>query len=304
MKTEQLKEFKDLFERVLSNELKNVSKTEPIGVALSSGIDSNAVLFGLIHLGYNVVGYTYYRTGHHSYDYLVAKKTCENLGIPHVGVEIKDDLDFPLIKHLIKDHDFKLKTAIEVLYIMNHVFEKMHMDGIKVAFCGCDADDYFCISKKAQIHYKTTLELNQEFRKLCFDSIEFGPDGFATNVIWDRQLRYWKVIAEENSIDLKMPYNRLEFFNFFWDKTWQELNQPKQKYPLWSLYPDFVSKSGKLTTHIDLQCGDTNIREIFEVLLKDKKLNVKKRNRMMDLYRDFWENWKKGTTKLSQIIED
>ena len=284
-------DFKTIFKSALKDELKGIDKSEPIGVALSSGIDSNAVLFGLIDLGYNVIGYTYYRSGHYSSDYLAAKETCKNLGISHIGVEVPDQLDFTLIEHIIKDHKFKLKTAIEVLYIMNHVFKKMSNDGIKYAFCGADADDYFCISKRAQIHFKNTLELNKEYRRLCFEKIEIGSDGFATEVIWDRQLRYWKKMANENNVELKMPYNRLEIFNYFWNKSWNELNRPKQKYPLWQLYPEYVSKAGKLEKHTDLQCGNTNIREIFEVLLDDKELNKKNRARMMDLYRDLYTSY-------------
>lgn len=297
--------FRKIFEKSLIEDLEGISKKEKIGVALSSGIDSNAILYGLHKMGYNVVGYTYHRENILSYDYKVAKQTCDNLGIPHVEVVVPDKLNFSLVKHLIKDHDFKLKTAVEVLYIMDHVWKQMSEDGIKNAFCGCDADDYFCISKKAQIHFKNTLELNQEFRKLCFDEIEFdSKTGFATKVIWDRQLRYWPITAAEHKVNLKQPYNNLEMFNFFWDKTWDELNKPKQKHPLWALYPDYVAKSGKLTTHLDLQCSDTDIRQIFEVLLKDKKLNIKRRERMIDLYRDLWEIWRKHDTKLAKILED
>lgn len=275
-----ISEYRDLLETIVKEKL--VGKTK-IGVALSSGIDSAHILFSLLNLGHEVTGFSFHREGVNSTDYQLSKKNCAALNIPFVEVVIPNKIDVPRLVHIMKDHTLKNKAAVECTYTMDFVWTEMQKHGIEVAFSGVGQDNHFGTTKKASIHFSATLALNQRFRKDCFDHFDFDATG-----LWGvgKQGQTWIDLALEKGILLAAPAYDKRVYDFFYNTMFKDLNTPKQKYPCWAVYPEYVEKA-KLGKHMDLQCGDSLIRELFEPLLKDKVLNPNGKTSMLS----FWRDW-------------
>lgn len=294
MEKSQIEVFKKLIFETVSN---SCSGSDTVGVALSSGIDSNLLMFSLLEAGKKVRAYSFHREGVQSSDYVLAKRNAEKLGVSFTEVVVPTELDMGKLKHLMTTHNLKSKTAIECTYTMSFVWEAMGRDGVDIAYAGISMDSHFCHSKTASIHYKETLALNQEYRRMKFDHYDFETTG-----IWGlgAQASAWVGTAKENGVELILPAARKSVYDFFYTKTWYELNEPTQKHPLWECYPEYVQKLD-LRKHTNLQCGDSMIRELFEPML-ESKLNKKSRKRIMDLYRDLHEEYNSKKSSLSKFI--
>jgi hypothetical protein len=69
--------------------------------------------------------------------------------------------------------------------------------------------------------------------------------------------------------------------------SWQELNTPHQKNIIREEY-EIEKLFGNVKPHINLQLG-SQIDKLFESLLLDTQINWKRRNRVMDLCRDHYQ---------------
>ena len=58
--------------------------------------------------------------------------------------------------------------------------------------------------------------------------------------------------------------------DFFYDKTWEELNKPFQKHHVVNAFEEF--KMFKFKKHINLQLG-AGVDKLFETLIDDKFIN-------------------------------
>lgn len=277
--------YKELLETIIKEKCEGKKK---IGVALSSGIDSAHLLFSLLSLGYDVTGFSFHREGIRSTDYTLSKKNCETLGIPFVEVVVPNNIEIDRLIHIMKDHQLKNKAAVECTYTMDFVWSEMQKNGIDVAFSGVGQDNHFGTTKKASIHFSATLELCQEFRKMSFDHFDYDSTG-----TWGvgKQGQTWIDLAKEKGIDLIAPAYDRRVYEMFYGFMFKDLNSPKQKYPCWEVYSDYVEKT-KLGKHSDLQCGDTMIREMFETLLDNPTLNPDKVTNMLT----FWRRWQDRLT--------
>ena len=139
---------------------------------------------------------------------------------------------------------------------------------------GVCADGYFGISKKAMIHYRANLELLNEFRLDYFSNKEFNLD---------KPLN--RIAQELYNVKVESPFIYKPMLDYFLTKDWDQCNKPKQKQLLRDCFPCRFSHI-KLFNHTNLQCGDSQIRELFEPLLEDKEININNRSRVIDLYRD------------------
>lgn len=288
--------YKELLETIVKE---NCISKKKIGVALSAGIDSSHLLFCLLDLGYDVTGFSFHREGVDSTDYKLSKRNCDILNVPFVEVIIPNEIDINRLIHIIKDHNLKNKAAVECTYTMDYVWSEMKNHDIDIAFSGVGQDNHFGTTKKASIHYSETIELCQEFRKLSFDHFDFDGTG-----IWGvgKQGQTWIDLAKEKSIDLVAPAYDRRVYELFYNYKFKDLNTPKQKNVCWEVYPKYV-EIVKLGKHQDLQCGDSQIRELFEPLLTNKVLNPNSKTQMLAFWKD-WQNRLKVNTVLSRFIDE
>jgi predicted PP-loop superfamily ATPase len=278
-------DYRTLLETIIKEKLIGKNK---IGIALSSGIDSSGLMFALVDMGYKVTAFSFHREGVISTDYKLSKQNCDALGIEFVEVVIPNKVDVDRLIHIMKDHSLKNKAAVECTYTMDFVWSKMQEYKVDVAFSGVGHDNHFGTTKKASIHYSSTLALCQEFRQMSFDHFDFVNTGK-----WGigKQPQVWIDLALEKGIHLAAPAYDKRIYDFFYNFQFKELNTPKQKYPCWEAYDSYVKKT-KLGKHTDLQCGDSQIRELFEPLLLDKNLNPNNKTSMLS----FWRDWQDRLT--------
>ncbi|WP_084373365.1 asparagine synthase-related protein [Reichenbachiella faecimaris] len=267
----------DLRDRFLSQLKLDCQDENEIGLYLSGGIDSCAVLLGLLALNKEVTAYTFSLPGKLSTDFRTAQKVAEKFNCKFVGVELWQNVNLSIVYKLMKTFQCRKKTDIECLYpflaTMPHVKER-------VVLTGYESDDHFLLNRQAMTHYKKTLELNQAYRRSIFQN-------YST-----LQFEKLKEIGLSHGKSIQSPYCSKPIYDFFYDKTWNDLNKPKRKYPLIQMF-DQMSLIGDLLYHSNLQMGDSGLREHFAVLL-NSSINKNNRSRVMDLYRDLFNEIRDG----------
>lgn len=247
---------------------------EDIAIALSSGIDSHAVLFGLLELNKNITAYTVHIDGVLSQDFIHAKKNAEEFNIKFVDCIIPKQLNIDIIFKIIYQYKKYKKVDVECIYPFYFIFPNVKE---KIMVTGACSDGHFCLSKKGMIHYKHSIEKLHEFRNSLYNNQDYAQ-AYTLSLIAKEEFNLYK---------LDNPFNKKMIVDYFYDKTWDEINRPKQKQPIIDMFPEQFNKI-KIFNHTNLQCGDSNIRELFEPLLKDKNINKKSRKRVLDLYRDIY----------------
>jgi hypothetical protein len=80
--------------------------------------------------------------------------------------------------------------------------------------------------------------------------------------------------------------------------SWEELNKPKQKNIIREEF-NIEDLFGKVKPHINLQLG-SGIDTLFETLLDNPEVNYKRRQRVMDMCRD-WHS-ENTTLDLSEFM--
>ena len=94
-----------------------------------------------------------------------------------------------------------------------------------------------------------------------------------------------KKISDEHEKIFVTPYLDDSVKNFFYSKSWDELNKPYQKHHVRDAFPQFkLIKNVK--KHLNLQI-DSGIINLFETLIDNKEINFKRRTRVMDICRDW-----------------
>ena len=260
--------LKDIF---LTEVEQSTNMVKNVAVALSSGIDSTAIMFALLELKKHVRAYTFHVEGVVSQDLTHARANAETFGVELVECVIPRGVHLQGVFRLIDKYRLKKKTDIECVYPFLYLLPKVKE---VLMLTGHGADKHFCISKRAMIHFRHTLEKMNEFRN------DTEADIYQRTVLGEIALNEWIV-------KVYSPFPEPEMVKYFSTKTWDEINRPKQKQTLTDMFPDQFAKI-KRFNHTNLQCGDSMIREVFEPMLDDVILNKNKRTRMVDLYRDLF----------------
>lgn len=258
-------DFKNLFEQVVSEDLKNETK---VALLFSGGVDSTSIGFALTDLGIQVSAYTFQMGEWVSRDMKHATKTAEimNWDLTKIKVPV-DNLEERFIE-LAKKWKCKKKTQFECTYPFLYVLPKIKEN---LVYSGIAADGHFGLSRKAMVHYKYPHKLFNQFRFDYFSAP--NPAG---------QIQQ-KALIEEYGKRQSAPFLDKRIYDFFIQFTWDQLNLPKQKMPILKAYKGYFQKVGR-RNHENLQLI-SGADKICESLLKTK-LNKKNRSRTMDLYRD------------------
>lgn len=266
-------ELKDIF---LHNINCITAGHDSVAIALSSGIDSTANMFALLEMHKHITAYNFRIEGVKSQDYIHAKKNAETFGVKFVECIIPNVVDMDILTEIIERYKRKKKTDIECIYPFYHLFPEVQEN---VILTGGYADVHFCISKNGMIHYRHTLEKMNEYRLKLFNN----PD---TSQITELTL----IGRERFNLKVDTAFNKTNMIDYFADKTWEEINRPRQKQSYLDMFPEQFEQI-KRFNHTSLQCGDSMIRELFEPMLDDETLNKKGRKRMVDLYRDLYNGY-------------
>ena len=98
---------------------------------------------------------------------------------------------------------------------------------------------------------------------------------------------------------LCVPYFEPEVYDYFYDRSWEEINKPYQKALIKDRFDEF--KKIKVKPHINYQlCAE--IDKLFENLIDNKEININNRTRVMDICRD-WSKLVESTGSLEHLFE-
>ena len=267
--------FRKIFIQVVADICKN---TDNVGVALSAGKDSSSVLFALLELKKKVTAYSFHVEDIQSTDFIHAKQNAKTFKVPFVECIIPKKVSLDNIKDLMARTGCKKKVEIECYYPYYYILPKVKES---LLLLGLGSDTFFCLSKKGMIHYSKTLDGIRKYRELDYE-------------ITINDLERLNLLSDVGIYD---PFADKRIYNYFYNKSWKEINKPRQKETLLVAFPEYFNKI-KLFNQMNLQCGDSGLREIFVPLLKDRKINYKHRTRVLDLYSDIYERVNNAETVL------
>jgi asparagine synthetase B (glutamine-hydrolysing) len=167
------KEFRTLFVDYIRKSL----PSEPVGLAMSGGIDSASVFFALLEIGHEFECYTFYQDGYESEDLVESKKYCEQFSIKLNLINMNSDVDtiYNDINKIIPFCGVKLKkTKVETLRPLMYLFENSKH---KTILNGYSADEYMPYSRKCNILYGSERNeqavLDEGWRKRWIDEDEY-----------------------------------------------------------------------------------------------------------------------------------
>jgi asparagine synthetase B (glutamine-hydrolysing) len=224
-----------------------------VALFLSAGIDSRALLFGLLELKKNVHIYTFRLDGVYSRDFRISKELAEFYNLEFTEVILPNDIHTLKkdLLYLINDLKLKKKTDIECTWAMLYAIKMVKE---KYIVAGLGADGHFVISKKGMIHYRDSIEHMNQFREQLFSNPNYAQMQTLTHICKD----YNKIIVS--------PFLDDGVVELFKDTSWEEINTTKQKQIILDMYASEFAKN-KFFEHTNFQKGDSGISEHFEKLL-------------------------------------
>lgn len=233
-------------------------KGKKVALLLSSGLDSNALLFAMLEAGVIPVIYSFTLDDRESRDFRIARETAKIFNLKFVPLIISTDLE-EVKKNLVSTiHTLNArgKSAVECLYAY-----KFAVDHIKEKYItsGLSADIYFVLSKKGCMHYKDKPD---EYRVPRFHAVK-GPDSQTSKL---------KVYCKSNGKEWLSPWLTDAMLKQFVGTSWDDVNKPKQKNPIHEQFSEYLSRC-RTYQHTNLQLGDSGISELYAKLLLDSEWN-------------------------------
>lgn len=274
-----------MIREILTDHITGKVPHDKVAVLLSGGVDSISVAIAAQDAGKTVHAYSFHLEGQPSYDHAKAKEVAEIMGWEFTTIIVPTDNlveDWHrLVKHGCRKKSHYEAAVFPFLYCYENMSEK---------FCitGWGADAYFGCSKKAMIRY-SSFKKKRNYVKYCKEHNQkrINWNEFR-NAYLDGDcagLQQHTNLAEKHGKVHVTPYLDPRIREFFMKFSWEELNKPKQKNIIRAEF-NIEELFGKVKPHINLQLG-SGIDKLFETLLDNPEINYKRRQRVMDLCRDW-----------------
>lgn len=257
-----------MIDKLLEKIIQEKVHDKEVAVLLSGGADSLSVALAAHRLGYDVHAYSFHLKDLPTYDASKAEDSSSKMGWKFTKVIVPvDNLveDFHILR---KKFECVKKTQYECTFPFLYIFPQIKEKNILSGFA---ADGHYGVSKKACIHFKQPKELFDQFRS----SYLSDPPG----------LRQQLALSKYYNKEYITPYTDQRVIDYFHQFDWFQVNQPYQKHHVVEAFTEFKT-IGKPKHHINLQLG-SGIDKAFESLLECDEINYKRRNRMLDVYRDW-----------------
>ena len=243
----------DLKSILKENITRNRSGRDP-AILLSSGVDSNSVLYLLMEMGIKPIVYSFKMSdsdGSQDFDY--AKETAASHRLEFGTINLPKQSPAALLQDLqllAKEYNCRTKTDFECFWTLYYAFNSVLEEDI---FMGLGADGHFGMSKNATMQFRDNLPGFDAFRYDLYSNDKHGKK------------KQCDIYARKHGKNIIQPYRDLEVCKLFLGKSWRDLNQPKQKWPLHEICKPH--KQGKIPHHQNFQLGDSGIADHFKVLL-------------------------------------
>lgn len=230
--------------KIFNDQIEKLPKK--VGLCLSGGIDSVALLSLLLENKKKVSIYSFTLEDHESFDFITARELAERFKCEFNPVYLPTDMDILKkdILRLHKKYNCCKKTEYECVWPFLYIYPAVKE---KVIVTGLGAEGHFGTTKRGAIHYHDKLD---EFR-----------DTFFGNKNVSQSSQHKKLYEENNKVPY-FPFLTKEIRDYFRGKTWEEVNKPKLKQPILDLiHFDITVKSS------NLQLG-SGVADHFDKLLK------------------------------------
>lgn len=221
-----------------------------VAIPMSAGVDSHCALFAALEARAKPHVYSFHLEGVNSRDFRMAQKTASHFDLPFTEIVLPSDIKTLIhdVKRLAK-FGTRSKTDFEcfwpMIYLIPHIKQK-------VMFTGHGADSLYCLSRKANQHFKGRED---EFRRLAFSN----KKAFQRHLITKLCSKY--------EIDYVPSFYCDAVFKLFEGTTQSDINKPIQKAVSRSAFPEYFEQI-QVYTHTSFQLGDSGIAKHFESLLK------------------------------------
>tara|TARA_Y100000004_G_scaffold76103_1_gene85621 strand:- start:5379 stop:6263 length:885 start_codon:yes stop_codon:yes gene_type:complete len=277
---EKLKTQPKFLNEIISKIIQEEAPDNEVAVLMSGGTDSLSIAIAAHDLGKKLNCYTFRIKGIDSPDSLASEKACQhfnwNLNIIDVPIDNIENDFFTLINK----YQCRKKTHVECTFPFLYVYPNIRE---KYVLTGWAADGYYGVSKRANIHFKHTKELIDEFRRKYFGQLDQNTQKFTVdNPVGIKQQM---LLSESINSVLVAPYVDKKVWDWMIQHDWKYFNKPYQKAPIFEAFPKL--KEIKKRDHLNLQLA-ANIPSYFEKLLDNDKINIHNRGRMIDLMRDWY----------------
>tara|TARA_R110000737_G_scaffold176864_2_gene201780 strand:- start:27 stop:812 length:786 start_codon:yes stop_codon:yes gene_type:complete len=258
-----------MINKIIEEVINNKVNSKNVAILLSGGVDSISVAFACDNLKKKISAHSFKINNIKNYDSEMAEIISKKFNwLFHLHEIDKKNLEKDF--HKLKELGCYKKTHFECIYPFLHLFQKIKE---KYIITGWAADGYYGISKSAMINFREPKKKFDYFRNKYF--MEHNRAGFFL----------LKKLSKLHNKILVAPYLSEEVKEFFYKKDWHELNKPFQKHHVRKSFNQF-EKLPFIKKHINLQIG-SGINKLFETLIDNKKINFKKRKRVMDICRDW-----------------
>lgn len=260
---------------ILESHIKENVPDSEVALLLSGGVDSLAIGFDAEKIGKKVHAYTFRLNTRDSADSRASKNACKIMNWSLTIIDVPThNLERDVI-NLARNYGCVKKTQFETTYPLLYTIPAIKE---KYILSGLGTDQHYGLSKKACIHYKND--------KAAFDNFRY--DYFFNNPN-PAGLLHLKQLCEENNKVIITPYFDKSYYDYFIRYDWQQINKPREKYPVLLAYKEYFKKipprrhaNYQLVAGIDL---------LFAKLLDNSFMNYKKRKRVMDMCRDLHEKY-------------
>ena len=261
-----------MIDKILRDIVEKQIPGDDVAILMGGGADSATLLFTCLRLGKKPHGYSFFMEGKKTYDSMKAKEICETFNVPFTPVPLPESNLVQDFKTLASKYKCKKKTHFECIFPFLYTFPLIKE---RYVLTGVGADSHYVLSKKGMMHFKHTVELMNIFRYNYFYGT-VNPGAL-------EQLRQF---CEEYNKELCVPYFEREVYDYFYDRSWEEINKPYQKALIKERFEEF--KKIKVKPHINYQLN-AEIDKSFEKLLDNKEINLYNRKRVMDICRDWYK---------------
>lgn len=237
----------------------------PVAVPLSSGLDSQVILFVLHELKVPVVAYTFALEGIVSKDLQYARLAAKTLDIEHRTVWLpKDPQKFLAFAKWCLDYTQNPSKPFNIcLWASTTLLKQAHKDGVRQIVWGFGSDYYFTMSRKFGSMCKALpVPLEEVFIRLLRNP--------------DDQLSVLRSLGVLKDMTMVAPYMNASYLaRMIGPKfTYAEANSPREKWLLRREFQDYLGKI-KVLNHQNYQLGDTGIDEFAVRTLIESPWNVK-----------------------------
>lgn len=234
---------------------KSVKKDdENVAVLLSGGIDSCVILNLLMDENLEIEPYAIKMDDIDSDDYLSFIDIVEHYDFDYTVVKIDSKTNLDEYKQFLIEHGInpRLKASLLVMSLFCILIDNIDQD---VIYTGLGSDAYFGLGRDFLIKTKK-IEQNKYPSLPALQS-----NRIKSYNVYKMQYDAIKAYAQLKGKTLIAPFMHDDVYNYFFDKTFEQINLPGKKRILINIYPDFFKKF-KARNPSNMHCGNSNFKQL------------------------------------------